>query len=314
MPTREERRSPPAARANIPRLPLAPGVYRFRDGRGDVLYVGRATNLRRRVASYWGDLRDRGHLSRMVARIARLEAIECASEHEAAWLERNLLERRLSPWNRTAGGAEVPVFIGLDGGPRSPGLTVVHERRPAIGTRVFGPYLGGQKARLAVSAVERVYPLGYTGAAMRGSGLDLARLRGVDAGSRQALVRAATAVFDRDGAAVAGLLAELGRRRDDAAAALSFELAARLQAEIEAVGWISGVQRATTAEPEDADIHGWAQGVLLHCEVRAGRLCVWRQGPCSERAARRKVAATPAAWTAFAQRNAELASRLTGSS
>ncbi len=310
MPLREDRRPFPAPQASIPRLPLAPGVYRFRDGRGDVLYVGRATNLRRRVASYWGDLRDRGHLSRMVSRIARLEAIECASEHEAAWLERNLLERRLSPWNRTAGGAEVPVFIRLDGGPRSPGLTVVHESRPETGTWVFGPYLGGQKARLAVSAVERVHPLGYAGADVRGSGRDLARIRGVDAGCRQTLVRRAAAVFDRDGEAVAGLLAELGRRRDAAAGALSFELAARLQAEIEAVGWISGVQRATTAETEDADLYGWADGVLLHCEVRAGRLCVWRQAACSERAARRRLATTPAAWTAFAQRNAELAALL----
>jgi len=37
-------------------LPLAPGVYRFRDASGRVLYLGRATSLRRRVASYWGDL------------------------------------------------------------------------------------------------------------------------------------------------------------------------------------------------------------------------------------------------------------------
>ncbi|GID27895.1 hypothetical protein Abr02nite_28780 [Paractinoplanes brasiliensis] len=39
------------------RLPAAPGVYRFRDPGGRVLYVGRATNLRSRVGSYWGDLR-----------------------------------------------------------------------------------------------------------------------------------------------------------------------------------------------------------------------------------------------------------------
>jgi excinuclease UvrABC nuclease subunit len=37
------------------RLPAAPGVYRFRDGAGRVLYLGRAVSLRRRVASYWGD-------------------------------------------------------------------------------------------------------------------------------------------------------------------------------------------------------------------------------------------------------------------
>ena len=68
------------------RLPSGSGVYRFRDGRGRVLYVGRAGNLRRRVRSYWGDLGDRSHLAPMVSRIARLEALACDSEHEAAWV------------------------------------------------------------------------------------------------------------------------------------------------------------------------------------------------------------------------------------
>ena len=52
-----------AARTVAARLPGGPGVYRFRDARGRVLYVGRAVNLRRRVISYWGDLGDRPYLT-----------------------------------------------------------------------------------------------------------------------------------------------------------------------------------------------------------------------------------------------------------
>ncbi len=70
----------------IARLPLTPGVYRFRDAAGQVLYLGRATVLRRRVASYWLDSRDRGHLTPMVARVRGIEAVSCDSAHEAAWL------------------------------------------------------------------------------------------------------------------------------------------------------------------------------------------------------------------------------------
>lgn len=102
--------------AAIAKLPLTPGVYRFRDAGGRVLYIGRATALRRRVASYWGDLGDRGHLAPMVARIARVEAVACDSAHEAAWLERNLLETSLPPWNKGAGGQEAPVYIRLRAG------------------------------------------------------------------------------------------------------------------------------------------------------------------------------------------------------
>ncbi|PWW23802.1 excinuclease ABC subunit C [Geodermatophilus normandii] len=144
-------------------LPAAPGVYRFRDDADRVLYVGRAGELRRRVGSYWGDLRDRRHLRQMVARVARIEALVCDSAHEAAWAERNLLERSLPPWNRIAGGLEVPVGIRLDPSPEAPGLAVVPEHRPAPGVRVFGPYLGRRKVRLAVSGLDRVYPLGSAG-------------------------------------------------------------------------------------------------------------------------------------------------------
>jgi excinuclease ABC subunit C len=114
---------PPAA---VTRLPPSPGVYRFRDGQGRVLYLGRAVQLRRRVGSYWSDLRDRAHLAPMVARIARIEAVACDSDHEAAWLERNLLETALPRWNRTPGGQEVPVYLRLDPGPGAPGLAVTH--------------------------------------------------------------------------------------------------------------------------------------------------------------------------------------------
>lgn len=88
-------------RAQAGRLPASPGVYRFSDSCRRVLYLGRAVSLRRRVLSYGGDLRGRGHLAEMVRRIAQVEAVVCDSAHEAAWLERNLLIRNLPAWNRS---------------------------------------------------------------------------------------------------------------------------------------------------------------------------------------------------------------------
>ncbi len=63
------------------------------------VYIGRAVNLRRRVGSDWTRLA--GHLTERVSRIARVEAVRCSSQHEASWLERNLLEQRLPRWNKT---------------------------------------------------------------------------------------------------------------------------------------------------------------------------------------------------------------------
>ena len=307
---------PPAAspRATVARLPLGPGVYRFRDAAGRVLYVGRAVCLRRRVASYWYDLKDRGHLAAMVARIAWVEAVPCASAHEAAWLERNLLERRTPPWNRSrSGGQEAEVWIRLSQSADAPGVAVARRPRSGDRARYFGPYLGGQKPRHAVSGLGRVLPLGpaayWATDPPAGTRRELARARAASANLRADLARTVAAVLDRDPAVVAALRTELIRRRDVAAAGLAFEFAGRVQAELEAVDWITAEQKVTQAQPSDFDVLGWADGVLVCFEVRAGRLCSWTQRAC----AAPDLGNPSPAWTDFARRTAELAALLTRS-
>jgi excinuclease ABC subunit C len=182
-----------------------------------VLYIGRAVRLRRRVASYWSGLRDRRHLRPMVARIARVEAVACDSEHEAAWLERNLLEHRLPRWNRTAGGQEVPVLLRVDARADSPGLTVVHSGRAINDATDFGPYLGGDRVRTAAAALHRVLPLAYASTRLTGSERDLAAKLGVSPGDREPLAATVIAVLRRDPGAVESVRGELTRRRDRAA-------------------------------------------------------------------------------------------------
>jgi excinuclease ABC subunit C len=285
-------------------------VYRFRDERGRVLYVGRAVNLRRRVRSYWGQLRGRRHLARMVPQVVGVEALECASEHEAAWVERNLLERKRPRWNRAIGGAEVPHLIRLDPRPRAPRLDAVHGVEEAPGVYHFGPYLGGLKVRLAVSALQRVFPLAYATDRGSGSVRDMGRVRGVDRDDLERLVSGIVAVLQRDTRAVEDARERLARRRDEAAAALAFELAGRLHEEVEALDWVVSDQRATLAEPRDFDVCGWFDGTLVEVRVLAGRLCVWTQRACDEPAARARVEATPDDWADFARRNAMLAATL----
>jgi excinuclease ABC subunit C len=193
----------------------------------------------------------------------------------------------------------------------------MHEARPSPDARYFGPYLGGLKVRLAVSAVHRVMPLAYAADGLRGALRDLAGVRGVDPGDRPVLIDAIIALLSREPEAVAGFRGELLRRRDGTARDLAFELAARLQAEIQAVEWVTSEQKATRAGPGDADIHGWATngegapgGVLVTLGIRGGRLTRWRQRSCGPESAGRLAAGTPGEWRPFAQRNAELAARL----
>jgi excinuclease ABC subunit C len=286
-------------RSGVKALPTGPGVYRFRDARGRALYVGRAVNLRRRVTSYWRDLRDRSHLAPMVAQIACVEAVSCATAHEATWLERNLLETSKPRWNRAIGGAEVPVYLRL-----TDRLQVAHE--VIAGAQHFGPYLGGRKVRLAASALNRALPLAYAGPSLRGAAAEFARALGVSAVDHDALRHAVVAVLSRDPAAVAAIRTELLDRRERAAADQVYELAGRLQLELAAIDWVVAEQRVTALEPYDAEICGWSDGVLVRFTVRGGRMTQWSIRRCGRPA----TDATPPEWADFAQANAELAAQL----
>ena len=118
---------------------------------------------------------------------------------------------------------------------------------PSASARYFGPSLGGRQVRLAVSGLVRVFPLNYAGTDITGTERDLAPINGVTAADRPALAVALAAVLDRDPAAVAGVARRLAERRGAAAQTLAFEVAARLQEEIEALEWVTAPQRVTSA-------------------------------------------------------------------
>jgi len=298
------------ASRSISRLPMAPGVYRFRDAAGQVLYIGRAGTLRRRVASYWSDLRDRGHLAPMVAQISRIEAVACDSAHEAAWLERNLLETSLPPWNRTMGGQEIPVYIRLDSLSSRPGLAVVHVRSGPATAVYFGPYLGGRRVRQAVKGLNRSMPLAYTAAALSGTQLDIARARGVTGADRAYFIATISAVLRRETEAVGQVRAQLQQLRDHAAGVLAFELASHINQEITALEWVTSPQRATSMAAADFTASGWSGGILTTFVARRGHVREWIQSRCPESDAAPRLAGTRPDWADFARRSAELAAAL----
>jgi excinuclease ABC subunit C len=266
-------------------------------------------DLRRRVASYWGDLGDRRHLQGMVCAVKQVQAVVCGSEHEAAWLERNLLEARKPRANRTRGGQEVPTLIAIGGPGAAVALEAVHTPCPGA-WRHFGPYLGGDRVRLAVSGLQRAYSLAYAGDGLSGSEQDMARARGVRFVSRAEVVEVVSAVLEREPGAVASVESELRGHRDRAAAALAFELARRVHDEIGAIDWLVSPQRVTALEPYDLDIYGWDKGRLVHFSVRDGRLSTWEERAADAGKAERLTRETPGEWTEFAHENAVLAARL----
>lgn len=290
-------------------LPREPGVYRFRDARHRVIYLGRATDLRARTRSYWGNVGDRQHLRRMVPRIAYLEALVCDSVHEAMWLERNLLHRTLPGWNRVRGGQEVPAWLALSSGAACPGLTVTTSPPPSD-METFGPYLGLVKARLAQRAITRLWPLHLTGTRCSPTDASLAELRGVGAGDRDEFAERIRRVLSREGAAVSAAIGALEALRHRAVERLAFESARDLQDELEALIWATAPQRVLDCCPADLTVRGWSDGMLFVLKARDGAFNTWTLRRTPEPRGRELADRTPPQWRTFAARNAALSATL----
>ena len=123
----------------VDNLPLSPGVYQFKDSRGNHLYVGKAKKLRNRVRSYFQDSRQHdGRLKVMISKIDDVEVIVTDSESEALILENNLIKKHQPRYNIMYRDDKSYPYICItdDAKPRVyPTRTVVRD-----GSKYFGPY------------------------------------------------------------------------------------------------------------------------------------------------------------------------------
>jgi excinuclease ABC subunit C len=123
----------------VDNLPLSPGVYQFKDSRGNHLYVGKAKKLRNRVRSYFQESRHHdGRLKVMISKIDDVEVIVTDSESEALILENNLIKKHQPRYNIMYRDDKSYPYICItnDSKPRVyPTRTVVRD-----GSKYFGPY------------------------------------------------------------------------------------------------------------------------------------------------------------------------------
>ncbi len=148
---------PQAAKLRLTQhLPRTPGVYLFLGPRDEVLYVGKATNLRQRVRSYFsGD--ERRKVGPLLREMVAFRHVPCASTLEAAVLEVRLIHRHQPRYNRQAKLWQKYAYVRLTLDERFPRLTVV--KAPRAGGLHVGPLPSAAAARLVIDAVHTTVPL-----------------------------------------------------------------------------------------------------------------------------------------------------------
>jgi excinuclease ABC subunit C len=151
-----------AGRAAILRFakvaPSAPGVYRMIDAQGDVLYVGKAKNIKKRVTAY---ARPTGHdsrISRMIAATATLEFVSTKTETEALLLEANLIKRLRPRFNVLLRDDKSFPFILITSDHWAPQILKHRGARTRPG-RYYGPFASAGSVNRTINALERAFLL-----------------------------------------------------------------------------------------------------------------------------------------------------------
>ena len=136
----------------------APGVYRMLDARDEILYVGKAGNLKKRLASYFRKSGMSAKTHAMMQHMASVDVTVTHTETEALLLENNLIKQHHPRYNVVLRDDKSYPYIHLDIGSPYPRLTVYRGRRRE-GGRYFGPYPSAHAARETVNLLQKLFLL-----------------------------------------------------------------------------------------------------------------------------------------------------------
>ena len=288
----------------VNRVPTEPGCYLWKDARGEVLYVGKAKNLRARMRQYVHLDDERVMVPMLMAEVESFDYVVVESEHEALVLELNLIQQYHPRYNVDLRDDKSYPFIAITQSDRFPAIKYTREKHRE-GTRYFGPYTDARSAKEAIDTVRKVCPTCIASCAewkrvkrlvdanpddaevvqlicaSKGRpcfDAHVGRGPGVCTGDispeeySQAIAQVADFLSGHKGGFVAQITAEM----KEAAADLDFERAARLKRRLETIQNLESKQQVVFHNSADVDLIGiWREETIAGAcvfLVREGRV------------------------------------------
>ncbi|NLL42440.1 MAG: excinuclease ABC subunit UvrC [Firmicutes bacterium] len=266
-------------------LPAVPGVYIMLNEAGEVIYVGKAVNLRNRVRSYFQ--KSQAHpikLQVLVENIADLEYIVTDSEVEALILENNLIKKHGPRYNVRLKDDKTYPYIKVTVQETFPRVLMVRKRLDD-GARYFGPYTDVAVVKKTLSFLRTLFPLRTCNKAIEEGGQDrpclnyhIGRCLGPCAGlvSKEKYGEMIQEVLLFLEGRIDRLIPDLTSKMQEAADKLEYEKAARFRNQIRGLQTLAEKQKIVAQHKEDQDYVGYARHGELACVqvffVRTGKL------------------------------------------
>lgn len=279
------RRMNDALQEKIKLLPDKPGVYRMYNANGEIIYVGKAVNLKNRVSQYFHK-QTNPKVAAMVSHIADFSYIITSNEMEALTLESNLIKENKPRYNIMLKDDKHFPYVRLDMKKPFPRFEVVR-RVKKDGARYFGPYLSAITLRDALTAIRDLFPVRHCKKDIQKAidrrerpclmyhlGKCCAPCSGnVSQEEYRALLESVCSFLEGHTKPVTELLAAQMQKASDA---LDFEKAAQLRDRIHAIEGLGEKQRAILTNVAESDVLAFARddmdAIVFVLFVRGGKV------------------------------------------